>query len=261
MLRSARKDGIAMSATEQEIRSRNTFWTAVIGGIVVVVVLVISTIWTGQSAQQSTQEAVHSVSNFYLQELAGRREQVVASNLENYIDKMRDALDLLDANNLSDMEHLQSFQARMKKLYTVEKFAFVDSNGLIYTSLGTIDDIDSYTFDHTTISGPEVSIKKLYSENKKVVIALPLDSIPFNGQKLVACFIEIDMNVLLKGLSLQSDANGTTFCNLYNRDGVSLTNVVLGGMSNNVNLLDALGEATFSGLVARADRERFHRGT
>ncbi len=57
--------------------------------------------------------------------------------------------------------------------------------------------------------------------------------------------MEIDMDVLLEGLSLQSDANGVTFCNLYDRTGLSLTNVVLGGLSSSDNLLDALTIAVF----------------
>ena len=234
-----------MEILKKERRRISTVQIAVIGGAFVVIILVLTTLLMGRSAQRGTEQAVHSVSNFYLQELAGRREQVVASNLNNNIENMRDALDLLDENDLSDMEHLQAFQARMKKLYTVEKFAFVDTDGLIYTSLGTQTNIREYSFDYNTISAPEVSIKDLQSEDKKVVIAIPIDHIPFNGETLVTCFMEIDMDVMLKGLSLQSDANGTTFCNLYYKDGISLTNVVLGGLSGGANLLDALKYAAF----------------
>lgn len=224
---------------------KNTTKIVVIGGLVIAVLLVLTTIWTGSSSKHSTERAVHAVSNFYLQELAGRREQVVSSNLANSIENMHDALDLLNEEDLSDMEHLQAFQARMKKLYTVEKFAFVDTNGLIYTSLGTLTNIDDYSFDYNTLKAPEVSIKDIFSKDKKVVIAVPIDHIPFNGETLVTCFMEIDMDVLLDGLSLQSDANGTTFCNLYAASGVSLTNKVLGGLSENQNLLEVLKEASF----------------
>ena len=230
----------------QNIQDRKNINIAVIGGILVAFVLVLTTIWTGISARRSAEKAVNTVSNFYLRELAGRREQVVVSNLNNNIQNMREALDLLDEDDLTDMEHLQAFQARMKKLYNVEKFAFVDTNGLIYTSLGTLDNISDYSFDHNTISGPEVSIKDIHSKDKKVVIALPIDRIPFIGQTLVTCFMEIDMDVLLEGLSLQSDANAATFCNLYDRSGISLTNVVLGGLSSDDNLLNALKNANFN---------------
>ncbi len=222
-----------------------TLKITVISVAVIILLLVLTTIWTGLSARSSTEKAVHTVSNFYLGELAGRREQVVASNLYSNILDITYALELLDENDLSDMEHLQAFQARMKKLYSAEKFAFVDTDGLIYTSLGPLTNIGDYRFDYLTIAGPEVSIKDIGSEDKKVVIAMPIDHLPFNGQTLVCCFMEIDMDVLLEGLSLQSDANGVTFCNLYDRTGISLTNVVLGGLSSSANLLDALSAAEF----------------
>ena len=231
----------------------NTLKIVAISAVIIMLVLVLTTWMTGLSARRGTETAVQSVSNFYLRELAGRREQVVSSNLRNSIENIYDALELLTEEDLSDMEHLQAFQAKMKKLYKVEKFAFVDLEGLIYTSLGTLTNITEYSFDYRTISGPEVSIKDIHSEDKKVVIAVPIEHIRFNGQYLACCFMEIDMNVLLDGLSLQTDANGATFCNLYTRNGISLTNVVLGGLSADENLLDALRKASF------ADRYSFEQ--
>ena len=223
----------------------NTVLFAVIGGVIIAVVLIFGTVWMGHSARRSTEDAVHSVSIFYLQELAGRREQVVATNLNTNIKNMYTALELMDETDLSDPEHLQGWQARMKRLYELEKFAFVDTNGLIYTSRGTLDNIAEYRFDYKTIRGPEISIKDLESADKKVVIAIPVNDLPFNGQTLVACFMEIDMDVLLEGLSIQSDTNATTFCNLYYEDGTSLTGMVLGGLSPEPNLMDALAHAAF----------------
>ena len=222
-----------------------TLRITVISAAVIVLLLVLSTFLTGVSARKNTEKAVHVVSNFYLGELAGRREQVVASNIYSNIQNIDHALELLDETDLSDMEHLQAFQARMKKLYSAEKFAFVDTGGTIYTSQGPIYNIGDYSFDYMTIAGPQVSIKDINTEDKKVVIAVPVEHLPFNGQTLTCCFMEIDMDVLLEGLSLQSDANGVTFCNLYDRTGISLTNVVLGGLASSDNLLDALTIAVF----------------
>ena len=223
----------------------NTALVVVLGGVLVAAVLIFTILWVGRSTQRSTEEAVHSVSNFYLHELAGRREQVVAANLSRSIENIYAAVELMSANNLSSMERLQSYQARMKKLYTAEKFAFVDENGLIYTSLGTLTDIDEYSFDYRTLAAPEISIKNLQSEDKKVVIAVPVDHIPFEGHTFLVCFMEIDMDVLLEGLSLHFNANDTTFCNVYYKDGTSLNDVVLSGLTSEKNLLDALGIAAF----------------
>ncbi len=80
---------------------------------------------------------------------------------------------------------------------------------------------------------------------KKVVIAMPVDHLALEGKTLVACFMEIDMNRMLMTLSLQTDNKNTTFCNIYTRKGDALTNMVLGGLASETNLLDALSHAEF----------------
>ncbi len=114
----------------------------------------------------------------YLNELAGRREQAVGSNLQHKIEDMQTAIDLLTDEDLSDTEHLQAYQARMKRLYTLDKFAFVDGDGLIDPSRGTQTNIGGSAFDYRTLSGPEISVLNLHSADKKVVISLPV-AIPF----------------------------------------------------------------------------------
>ena len=74
---------------------------------------------------------------------------------------------LLEKNDLSSVENLQNYQAGMKRLYGLEKFAFIDSNGLIYTSRGTRTDIDKYSIDYNNLAGPEISVKNLDKDNKK----------------------------------------------------------------------------------------------
>ncbi len=107
------------------------------------------------------------MSLLYLDELAGRREQVVADNLKGRIGDLNTAIELMTDEDLSDIEHLQAYQAKMKRLFTLERFAFVDKEGLIYTSTGTQSDIDLYTFGRNTITGPEISIKTSIPTTKK----------------------------------------------------------------------------------------------
>ena len=218
---------------------------AICGAVIVAVILIVGTFWTGKSASRDTESAVRNVSLLYLDELAGRREQVVSATLQDYISDMDVALGLMENSDLESVESLQSYQAQMKQLYGLEKFAFVDENGTIYTSRGTRADIDRYHFDYVTLSEPEISIKNEDSDNKKVIIAMPTDRLPFEGHDLLACFMEMDMEHMLDALSLQSESNNTTFCNLYTGDGKSLTNMVLGGLASENNLLDALENAEF----------------
>ena len=224
--------------------NRNTMLVAIIGSIVVALLLIIGTFWTGRSASQDTEKAVSNVSLLYLEELAGRREQVLASTLNDYIGDLDVAIGLLTKEDLSSTENLQAYQLRMKQLYGLEKFAFVNEEGLIYTSRGTRTDIDQYAFDYRSISTPEISLKSS-DESIKVVVAMPTDRLPFEGHFLVVCFMEIDMDYMLKNISLQSGSNNTTFCNIYTAKGYSLTNMVLGGLASENNLLSAMERADF----------------
>ena len=199
----------------------------------------------GKKASSDTEKAVRAVSFLYLDELAGRREQVVATALKNNIDKIYVATSLMDSSDLSGEERLRAYQARMKKLYGLEKFAFVDEDGLIYTSLGTQRNIGEYNFDHISLSKPEISVKDVKSGDKKVIIAIPVQNMSLNGKKLLVCFMEIGMANMLQGVSLQSDNNDTTFCNIYTRRGEALTNMVLGGLASEDNLLEAMKNADF----------------
>lgn len=226
-------------------KNNNSIRIAVIGGIVVALILIISTLLMGQSAQKGTKDAVRSVSLLYLDELAGRREQVVADNLHRRVSDMQAALELMTEDDLSDLAHLQAYQAKMKRLFTLQKFAFVDENGLIYTSLGTQTDIGEYGFDYRSLKGPDVSIKNLKQPDKTVIIALPVDNITFQGKKMLVCFMEIDMKDMLAGVSMQAQESGSTYTTIYTSDGIALSNTVLGGLAVEDNLLDAISQAEY----------------
>ena len=228
-----------------EPEQKNLMKEFIIGALIVVVILIVGTFWMGTSVNDDNAEAVRTVSILYLDELAGRREQVVASKLGDYINDMNIAMDLMTKDDLSSIEKLQAYQSRMKRTYGLEKFAFVDADGLIYTSKGTRNDIGLYNFDYKNLTETEISIKNLNGNNKKIVIAMPADNLPFIGKTLVACFVEIDINRMLEDISLQTTNSNTTFCNLYTQDGVALTGIVLGGRSVEKNLFTAMGRANF----------------
>ena len=110
-------------------KRKNTLTIAVVGGLLVLIIFVLGTVWMTFEAKNDTDAAVRSVSLLYLDELAGRREQVVASNLRQSIDDINMAVNLMTAEDLSDAEHLQAYQTRIKQLFHMEKFAFVKADG------------------------------------------------------------------------------------------------------------------------------------
>ena len=227
-----------------QTRGKKTLWIVAAGAAVIMAVMVLGTIWMGQSGKRDTENAVRTVSLLYLDELAGRREQVVEGNLERKIQDVKVALSLITKEDLSGLAQLQDYQAWMKQIYTLDKFAFVDTKGTIYTSQGMQDNIGEYRFDYKTLAKAEISILNPESTDKKVVIALPVN-IEFEGEKLCVCFMEIDMQVMLSGVSMDASSGGATFCNIYTKDGIALSNTVLGGLSAEDNLLAAMEQAVY----------------
>ena len=226
-----------------KIRRNHTLAAVVIGSVVVVLIMLFGSIWMAQNANRDSENAARSVSLMYLDELAGRREDVIVNNLQNKIEVIRVAVDLMTEEDLTDSDHLRAYQAHIKSLFRLEKFAFVDTEGAVYTALDGKQTgiIDQYHFDYKTISGPEISVLNLDTADKKVIIAVPLEEpLDFEGSKLTVCFMEIDMKEMLEGVSMGEQRSETTFCNIYNADGTALSNTVLGGLAVEDNLLSAL---------------------
>jgi len=228
-----------------ETKKKSTMTAALIGGIAVLVIMVVGTFWMGQAAKQDTDKAVRAVSLLYLDELAGRREQVVAVNLQNNIETVQVAAELMAGANLQDEEARQAYQRRVKTLLHLDRFALVGKSGTVYTSTGTSDEIDQYSFDYRSMTEPEIFVRSSEDGQKKVVIAVPITPIEAGDDTLTVGFMEIDMAQMLQGVSMQSSESDATFCNLYTRDGYPLSNEVLGGIAAEDNLMEALRHAEF----------------
>ena len=209
-----------------------------ISNITIAISLIAGAIYLGYSA-------IQNISSMFVEELANRREQFIESKLDDYISSLQFAVELLTPENLSSEENFQSYQYRLKHVYGLERFAFVDSHGLIYTSSGTRDDISLYDFDYKNLTKPEISLKKAEDENKTLIVAIPINHKHYNGKTLVVSFMEIPIARLLEGVSLQQDTNSASSCNIYTKDGKSLMSMVLGGLTNDENLFSAMENATF----------------
>ena len=132
----------------------------------------------------------------------------------------------------------------MRQYFGLEKFAFVNEDGKIYTADGIKNDIEEYDVDFFSLKDVSISIKNLKTKDKKVVIAQPV-SRSVDGNKLIACYEEIDMDEMLKGISMDAQESDATFSNLYTNEGVALTNSILGGLAVEDNLIEALSHADY----------------
>lgn len=243
-----------------EKQKKQTIAYAAAGGAVIAVILLLTTIWVSNSARKGTSQAVNRVSEFYLDELAGRRAQVVSEELNNNFAYIQNALEILDDSDLKSQETLRGFLGEVKKLYGVDKFAMVDENGIVYTSHSTTSGLSSYGFLSKELTEPVISTVNLYGAKKQVILAVPVENINFQGARIKVCFIQINIDEMLSSLTLQTN-NNETYCSLYYQNGECLTNEDFGNFKAGSNLLSGLEDAKMDdGFSYGQIKEDFEKG-
>lgn len=225
-----------------EKQKKQTIAYGIVGGIIIAAILLITTIWVSNSARIGTNQAVNRVSKFYLEELAGRRAQVVSEELKNNFAYIENSLAILESSDLESQETLRAFLGKVKKLYGVDKFALVDENRIVYTEHSTASGLGRYAFLSEELTEPVISTVNLYGAKKQVILAVPVEDIVFQGSRIKVCFIQINIDEMLSSLTLQTSDN-ETYCSLYYRNGESLTNSDFGNFKGENNLLSALSQA------------------
>ncbi len=111
--------------------SRNKI--VITGGLLLIINLIVGTSWNVERAQKETQAVAESVSNFYIEELANRRVSIISDTLNQNFQYITNALDSISENNLSSIENLRSFLGKIRRLYGIQKFSFVDEDFLVYS--------------------------------------------------------------------------------------------------------------------------------
>ena len=242
---------------------KQTVAFAVGGGIIIAVILLLTTVWVMNSAGRGTRQAVSRVSEFYLDELAGRRAQVVAEELKNHFLFMENALDIMEESNLESQQSLRRFLGKMKRLYRMNKFALVDEAGIVYTEHSTTSGLSRYSFLTEDLTGPAIHTANLYGARKQVILVMPVEDIVFQGTPIKVCFVQLDIDEMLSSLILKTSDN-ETFSNLFYKNGESLTNDGFGHLTSENNLLSALADAEidegFSIAQVKKDFEEGRRG-
>lgn len=88
---------------------------AVVVSTIVACLLIFGTLWIGKNVKSDTEQAVHTVSLFYLDELTTRREQVIASTIQAYINNLDVAIGLIGKEDLVSLDRLQAYQLRSNR--------------------------------------------------------------------------------------------------------------------------------------------------
>ena len=216
---------------------RSNLFPVLIGAVIVVLIVTAATLWMSAGARKATDNAVEKVSTFYLEELAGRRSQVVTRFFETKADQMQRALALMTEEDLSSQKALRTFIGQVEALYGLELFAVADEDNVVYTEHITYMGGSRYAFLSDELSQIRtITTIATYGGGKQICLSLPIQDRAINGKKLKTCFIEINMDDIVSMLAFNTQENGTYF-SLYYENGENLTGLDFGPVNAKQNLL------------------------
>lgn len=211
------------------------------GGILVLLLIIVSTVWNVQSAQKQTQDVAESVSDFYVEELANRRVTIISDALKQNFQYMYNAVDSITKDDLKSIDSLRHYLGRIRRLYGVEKFSFVDQDGLVYTAHSTTTGKSRYPFLAEGLFEPLVTTVLNYGGEKLLFIAIPVYGIEFNGKMITSCFAQVNIDQMVRSMTFRAE-NMETYFNIYLKSGESLTSVPFGGVEPGRNILSVIHE-------------------
>ncbi len=207
--------------------------------IIMTVLLLIMSFKTADTTQEFTDKAIDKISHFYIEEIAKNRASLISNELDKKYNYVNNALDIITQKDLESTKALRNYLGNMRKLFNMDTFALVDENGLVYTSHSTFSGKTRYPFLAEEITKPIYSTVLNYGGEKQLFLAVPVTGVYFKNSKITACFVEININQMMKSMAYRYD-NMETYFNLYFKNGESLTNSDFGNIPTGLNLLTVI---------------------
>ena len=92
-----------------------------------------NTLWASRQTITATNEAVSSVSSFYLETMADHRARIITNLINDSFDEMEKALLFIDEEAPKTQEELQRTIGKVQSLLSLHGFALVDEENIVYT--------------------------------------------------------------------------------------------------------------------------------
>ena len=210
-------------------------------GLLIILFLILS-VRTADTTKEVTDKAIDNISYFYIEEIAKNRASLISNELDKKYNYVNNALDIISQKDLESPKALRNYLGNIRRLYNMDTFALVDENGLVYTSHSTCSGKTRYPFLAEKITKPIYSTVLNYGGEKQLFLAVPVSGLYFNNSKITACFVEININQLMRSMAYRYD-NMETYVNLYYKNGESLTNSDFGKLPAGVNLLSTISSS------------------
>ena len=204
-------------------QNQRSFKLIGIGAVILAVVLIFTGIWISKSAQHDTDDAIHSVSRFYLKDLSGHCKHLVESSLKSVTNNFQNALKSVDSADLQSQAALQNWLSRMEFILDINEIILVDAEGTAYTAR------ENFSF----------------TEKNNSLVEVKIDAVPFMNTQIVRAFVSVNFDNILDKNHMHEDGESVV-CALYTIHGDPLTHIDNQKFSNTANLFDELKNFKFT---------------
>ncbi len=213
----------------------------VIGSVIVMLILGISTFWASRVTIKMTDDAVSAVSSFYLEAMADRRAQTISNLIDYNFGHMEKALYVLESEDIHTQEDLRKRLGEIKTILSLNRFALVDEDNVVYTQYTTYSGGSRYEFlSEEKLDKRVISTTSQYGSSKQLCLAIPADNLTIMGKKFKACFVLLDISEIADLLAFEE--HGGAYFSLYVQNGGNLLDNDVGMLEKGENILEASKE-------------------
>ena len=108
------------------ISEKSFVLTAAIGSVLIALILITSTIWASNQTVYSTNDAVSTVSSFYLEAMADHNAKTITNLIDSNFSQMEKAISVINDEGIETQEELRTSLGKIKSLLSLSRFALVD---------------------------------------------------------------------------------------------------------------------------------------
>ena len=126
-----------MTQQKKQMTKRTFVLTAVIGSLLIVAMVIVSTLWASKQTVAATDEAVSAVSSFYLEAMADRRAKTIKNLISDNFEEMEKAVAFIEDEKVDSQEELRDTIGKVQSLLSLNRFALVDEDNVVYTQYTT----------------------------------------------------------------------------------------------------------------------------
>lgn len=210
-----------------------------IGSLLVTAMVTANTLWSSRQTGIATDEAVSEVSSFYLEAMADRRSKTITNLINSNFDQMEKAVELIKGEDIDSQDDLRHNIGIVKSLLSLNRFALVDEDDIVYTQYTTYTGRSRHSFlEDVQQNDRIISTVSIYGSSKQLCLAIPTPDLKLMDKSFKACFVQLDIQDIVDLLAF--DDQGRTYFALYTKNGVNLSDTELGPVILKHNFFDVL---------------------